>query len=90
MRRRDSAIERREDDTVDRFIRAIDDQAAGSSSHVPAQLVEEFVGVVQRFSDRRNISCGAWLDIGVPAEVLAQAGIIDRCATSTYGEAGPA
>ena len=59
---------------VDRYLRAIEEPQVGGTT-VPPALVEDFVRVARRFSDRFNISYDAWLDVGVPRHVLARAGI---------------
>ena len=38
-------------------------------------LEEEFVGVAKAYSERSGISYQAWREVGVPAAVLARAGI---------------
>jgi hypothetical protein len=74
--------DRRDDEIVDRYLRAIEAHTTRGDGGVPPLLVDEFVSVARRFSDRRAISYGAWLDVGVAAEVLAEAGIVLRYATA--------
>jgi hypothetical protein len=60
--------------TVDRYLRALD----GGLRLGPAlfdALEREFVYVAKSFSHRRGISYGAWLEVGVSAQVLQRADI---------------
>lgn len=68
---------------VDRYLRAIEEPQSGGTA-VPPALAEDFVRVARRFSDRFNISYDAWLDVGVPRDVLARAGIPAVHETATH------
>jgi len=56
---------------IDRYLRALD----GSRGRPNTALEDEFVEHALTFARRRGISYGAWRDVGVPAQVLARAGI---------------
>lgn len=56
---------------IDRYLRALD----GSRGRPNGALEDEFVEHALIFARRKGITYGAWRDVGVPAHVLARAGI---------------
>lgn len=49
--------------------------ASKSQAHDITALEDEFVGVAKSYSERSGISYLAWREVGVPAAVLARAGV---------------
>jgi hypothetical protein len=49
--------------------------ASKSQAHDITALEDEFVGVAKSYSERNGISYVAWREVGVPAAVLARAGV---------------
>ena len=57
-----------------RDLQAEQTQMSGNSTDIGA-LEGEFVKVAKAYSDRKGIAYATWRDMGVPADVLKQAGV---------------
>jgi uncharacterized protein YicC (UPF0701 family) len=56
--------------------RDLTDELAAMSNEIDMDALEaEFVKVAKSYSDSKSISYASWRDVGVPANVLKQAGI---------------
>jgi uncharacterized protein YicC (UPF0701 family) len=56
--------------------RDLTNELAGMSNAIDMDALEaEFVNVAKSYSDSKSISYASWRDVGVPANVLKQAGI---------------
>jgi uncharacterized protein YicC (UPF0701 family) len=56
--------------------RDLTDELAGMSNQIDMETLEaDFVTVAKSYSDSKSISYASWRDVGVPANVLKQAGI---------------
>jgi uncharacterized protein YicC (UPF0701 family) len=56
--------------------RDLTDELAAMSNEIDMEALEaEFVTVAKSYSDSKSISYASWRDVGVPANVLKQAGI---------------
>lgn len=63
---------------VEERLQLLDQLSAQTDPDLMAQLEEDFIRVARSYGERKGISWAAWREAGVPARVLAAAGIPRR------------